>query len=327
MSPPLPILPQVLTALETPRNVCVVGHVRPDGDCIGSQLALAHALKRAGKRVTVWNVDPTPAKLAFLDPDGLLQRPVPRRRFDCVIATDAASLERLGETAAHIGHRRLLINIDHHESNTRYGDLNWVEPASPSTGELIHRLCRTAGWTLTPLMADLLFTAISTDTGSFQYDSTRPETFTIAADLVRSGVRVGELCRQLYQSQTRARVELLRHVYRSFKITADGRIAWFWLRPADLARTGADRSDTEGLIDHIRSIDTVVAACVFEELEDGEVRVSLRSKSPAVDVNRVASRFDGGGHPAAAGARIAGPPASVQRRVLSALQEALPSPA
>ncbi|MCP5522745.1 MAG: bifunctional oligoribonuclease/PAP phosphatase NrnA [Verrucomicrobiales bacterium] len=326
MSSSLRIIRQVLAALETPRNVCIVGHVRPDGDCIGSQLALAHALKRAGKRVTVWNADPIPAKLAFLDPDGLLQRPARRRRFDCVIATDAANPERLGETGACIGSRRQLINIDHHQSNTRYGDVNWVEPASPSTGELIHQLCRRAGWAITPLMADLLFTAVSTDTGSFQYDSVRPGTFTTAADLVRGGVRVGELCRRLYQSQSRARVELLRHVYQSFKLSPDGCLAWFWLRPRDLARAGADRSDTDGLIDHIRSIDTVVAACVFEELEDGRVRVSLRSKSRSVDVNRVAARFGGGGHPAAAGARLSGPPASAQRRVLSALREALECP-
>lgn len=318
---------QVVEALAVPKTVCIVGHVRPDGDCVGSQLALAHALRYAGKRVTVWNADPIPAKLAFLDPEGLLQPPTPKRRFDCIVATDAASLDRLGGVAPHIERRRSLINIDHHESNTRYGDLNWVEPASPSTGELIHLLCRRAGWPVTPEMANLLFAAISTDTGSFQYESVRPETFAVAADLVRAGVRVGELCRRLYQSQTRAGVELLRHVYRSFKLSPDGRLAWFWLRPADLARTGAERSDTEGLIDHVRSVDSVVAACVFEDLGDGSVRLSLRSKSPAVDVNRVAARFGGGGHPAAAGARLAGAPASVQRRVLSALREALDSPA
>lgn len=326
-SPSPHVIRQVVAALEAPRTVCIVGHVRPDGDCVGSQLALAHALLAAGKHVTVWNADPIPATLAFLDPGSLFQPPAPGGQFDCVIATDAASLDRLGEVASHIRRRELLINIDHHESNTRYGDLDWVEPASPSTGELIHSLCLHAGWPVTPVMADLLFAAISTDTGSFQYESVRPRTFTVAADLVRAGVRVGELCRRLYQSQTRARTELLRHVYRTFKLSPDGRLAWFWLRPADLARAGADRSDTEGLIDHVRSIDTVVAACVFEEVAGGLVRLSLRSKSPAVDVNRVAARFGGGGHPAAAGARLPGKPATVQRRVLSALREALDSPA
>jgi phosphoesterase RecJ-like protein len=327
MNPLVPPPEALLDALRARRSFCVVGHVRPDGDCIGSQLALAHALKAQGKRVTVWNADPVPAKLAFLDPEGWLRPPAPRRRFDCVVAADAAGLDRLGAVAEHLGRRRLLLNLDHHASNTRFGDVNWVDPASPSTGELVHRLLRALDWEITPAMADCLFVAVSTDTGSFQYDSVRPETFEVAADLVRRGAAVGELCRRLYQSQSRARVELLRRVYRHFKLSADGRVAWFWLRAADLAATGADRSDTEGLIDHIRSIDSVVVACIFEEVEPGVVRISLRSKSPAVDVNRVAAQFGGGGHPAAAGARLTGSPAAVQRRVLSALRKSLNSSA
>ncbi|MCP5527943.1 MAG: bifunctional oligoribonuclease/PAP phosphatase NrnA [Verrucomicrobiales bacterium] len=321
------ILPRLLESIEAARTFCVVGHVRPDGDCIGSQLALARGLKAVGRKVCVWNADPLPAKLAFLDPEGWLAPPEPGRRFDCVIATDAASLDRLGTVAEHVGRRRTLINIDHHESNTRFGDLNWVETASPSTGELIHRLYRAAGWPVSPAAADCLFTAISTDTGSFQYPSVRPETFETAAALVREGADLAAICRRVYQSQTLARVKLLRHVYRTFRLSRDGRVAWFWLRPADLTRAGADRSDTEGLIEHVRALESVVVACLFEQTETGAVRISLRSKDPAVDVNRVAGAFGGGGHPAAAGARLEGPPATVQRCVLSALRKALHSPA
>lgn len=321
------ILPRLLEDIEGSRTFCVVGHVRPDGDCLGSQLGLALGLIALGRKVCVWNADPIPTKLAFLDPDGRLTPPEPGRQFDCVIATDAASLERLGAVAEHIGRRRVLINIDHHESNTRFGDLNWVDTASPSTGELIHRLYQAAGWKVSPAAADCLFTAISTDTGSFQYASVRPETFETAAALLREGADLADVCRRVYQSQTLARVKLLRHVYRSFRLSRDGRLAWFWLRPADLAQAGADRSDSEGLIDHIRSLDSVVVACLFEETETGSVRISLRSKSPVVDVNRVAGEFGGGGHPAAAGARLEGPAVTVQRRVLSALRKALHSPA
>jgi phosphoesterase RecJ-like protein len=321
------VVDRILEAVEQSRSVCVVGHVRPDGDCVGSQLALGLALQTAGKEVSVWNEDPAPTKLKFLDPDGLFSSPAPGRSFDCVIATDVANLERVGRVGECIQDRRVFINIDHHASNTRFGDINWVSRRESSTGELIHKLLRYAGWPITPRIADCLFTAISTDTGSFQYASTRPSTFAIAGELVKRGADLGRVCQEVYHSYPLARMRLLRHVYMNFRLVADDRIAYFWLRPADFARTGSTRADTEGLIDHIRAIEPVVVACVFEEIEPGTVRVSLRSKSDRVDVNRVAALFGGGGHAAAAGARVVGTPLGVQRRVLNALKKALNPPA
>ena len=317
------IVDRILAALAESRTTCVVGHVRPDGDCIGSQLALGLALQAAGKEVSIWNEDPAPTKLKFLDPDGLLLPPKPGQSFDCVIATDVANLERVGRAADCLQERRVFINIDHHASNTRFGDINWVSRRESSTGELIHKLLRYAGWAITPRIADCLFTAISTDTGSFQYASTRPSTFAIAGELVKRGANLGRVCQEVYHSYPLARVRLLRHVYMNFRLGAEDRLAYFWLRPADFARTGSTRADAEGLIDHIRAIEPVVVACVFEEVEPGLVRVSLRSKSDRVDVNRVAALFGGGGHAAAAGARVAGRPLGVQRRVLNALKKAL----
>ncbi len=317
------IVERILAALRESRRVCVVGHVRPDGDCIGSQLALALALRAAGKEVRAWNEDPAPSKLRFLDPDGLLTPPHPGEVFDSVVATDVATLERLGAVEPCISQRRVLINIDHHASNTRFGDLNWINPREASTGELIFKLLKFAGWPITPPIADCLFAAVSTDTGSFQYPSTRPATFAVAGDLVRRGANLGRVCHEIYHSYPLARMRLLRRVYLNFRLVDQDRIAYFWLRPADFARTGSSRADAEGLIDHIRAIEPVVVACVFEEVEPELVRVSLRSKSPLVDVNQIAARFGGGGHPAAAGARIAGRPLGVQRRVLHALKKAL----
>jgi len=135
---------RILEGIRNSDSICVVGHVRPDGDCIGSQLGLAMALRSQDKKVLCWNQDPIPRKLAFLDPDHLLQPPKPGRQFDCVIATDCASFERLGTIAPCIEQRKLFINIDHHESNTRYADINWIAARQPSTGELIFRLLRAA---------------------------------------------------------------------------------------------------------------------------------------------------------------------------------------
>ena len=152
---------------------------------------LFRSLKAAGKDVVCWNQDPLPAKLAFLDPHKLVRNPEGGRSFDCVIATDCASLERLGTTAQHIAKRRLFINIDHHPSNTRYGDVNWVSDKQASTGELIYQLLAAAKWPITRQIADCLFTAVSTDTGSFQYASTKPSTFQTASHLVERGADLG----------------------------------------------------------------------------------------------------------------------------------------
>ena len=324
MKPPR-VVKKIIQAIRESRTFCVVGHVRPDGDCIGSQLALALALKNEGKDVTCWNEDPVPDKLKFLDAQKVFGLPKPRRKFDCVIATDCASFERLGKVRDCIGGRKIFINIDHHTSNTRYADLNWVSSKDPSSGELIYRLLKAANWPITRPIADCLFTAVSTDTGSFQYASTTPATFNVASHLVERGADLDRISQEVYQSYPLARVQLLRHVYNKFHLTHDSRTAYFWLKKRDYTRTGAQREDSEGLIDHIRAIEGVVVACVFEEMEPDLTRISLRSKSGDVDVNKIAGQFGGGGHPAAAGARIPGKPVAVQRRVLNAVKKALNS--
>jgi len=317
------IVIRILEAIQGASTFCVVGHVRPDGDCIGAQLGLALALQNEGKQVSVWNEDPVPDKLAFLDPERLLRRPRPNGIFDCVIAVDSASHERLGSAGQHLRNRGVLINIDHHASNTRFGDINWVRSRESSTGELVFRLLKYAGWPITPPIADCLFTAVSTDTGSFQYPTTQPVTFATAGELVKRGANLGTICQEVYQSFPLSRVRLLRHLFTRFRLTHNNQIAYFWLRPADFTRSGADQADAEGLIDHLRAIEPVIVACVFEEIEPDVVRVSFRSKRREVDVNQLAGQFGGGGHPAAAGARIAGRPLSVQRHVLAALRRAL----
>jgi phosphoesterase RecJ-like protein len=317
------IIDRILEVIREHGTFCIVGHIRPDGDCIGSQLGLALALKNEGKRVTVWNQDSIPQKYKFLNAEGLFEKPKRGEKFDCVIATDCASFERLGKAGECIGDRKILVNIDHHQSNPRYGDVNWVSPREPSTGELIYRLIKVARWPITKPIADLLFTAISTDTGSFQYPNTRPGTFHAGAELVTRGANLAKICDEVYQSYPLSRAKLLKHVYSKFRLTADNQIAWFWLKKSDFARTGSESDDTEGLIDHIRAIEPVVVACVFEEIEPELTRISLRSKNAKVNVNEIAAQFGGGGHPAAAGARIAGKPLSVQRKVIAAVKRAL----
>ncbi len=317
------IIDRIIEGIRDSRTICVVGHIRPDGDCVGSQLGLTLALQNEGKRVVCWNEDSNPRKYEFLDKDKLFQKPRRGQSFDCVIATDAASFERLGKVGACVGRRKLFINIDHHQSNTRYADINWVSAREPSSGELIFRLLKTAKWPITKRIADCLFTAVSTDTGSFQYASTQPGSYHVAGELVRRGADLAKICDEVYQSYPLSRVRLLKHLYSHFRLTHQDQIAYYWLKQASFARTGAESGDTEGLIDHIRAIAPVVVACVFEELEPELTRISLRSKSDRVNVNEIAAQFGGGGHPAAAGARVPGRPLSVQRRVIAAIKKAL----
>lgn len=317
------IVERILEALASARTVCIVGHVRPDGDCIGSQMGLAIALANEGKKVTVWNEDSVPEKLTFLDPQGWVQKPEAGQEFDAVVSTDCATFDRLGSVGEHIARRGTLINIDHHGSNTRYGDLNWVSGREPSTGELIYDLCNWAGWRITQPMANCLFTAVSTDTGSFQYPSTTPDTLNTAADLVDRGADLGKICEMVYQSYPLSRVRLLRHVFSTFRLTHGNQTAYFWLRKRDFTRAGAHTEESEGLIDHIRSIEGVKVAIVFEEADENLVRISLRSKLPSVDVAAIAALVGGGGHRAAAGARVTGSPLGIQRRILRAIKLAL----
>jgi len=317
------IIDRILEGIKEARTFCIVGHIRPDGDCIGSQLGLTLALRDQGKQVTCWNEDQMPDKLAFLDPGHLVQKPRPGRSFDCVIATDCASFERLGKAGKCVGDRKLFINIDHHASNTRYADINWVSAREPSSGELIYRLLRVARWPVTPAIADCLFTAVSTDTGSFQYPSTRPGTFHVGGELVTRGANLAKICDEVYESFPLSRVKLLKLVYNRFRLVHDDQIAYFWLRQSDFTSTGANKDDSEGLIDHIRAIAPVVVACVFEELGPELTRISLRSKNSKINVSEIAAQFGGGGHPAAAGARIAGSLASAQRNVITAIKKAL----
>ena len=317
------IIDKILESIRAYESFCIVGHIRPDGDCIGSQLGLGLALRNAGKKVKIWNENEVPHKLRFLDPQKLVRQPKAAQPFDCVIATDCATYDRLGSVGAFIQNRKLLINIDHHESNERYGDINWVSSLQPATGELIFLLLKAANWKITDLIADCLFTAISTDTGSVQYPSTRPSTYQAAAELVSSGARLATISQEVYQSYSLSRIRLVKHVYNNFRLIEQNQIAYFWLKKSDFKRTGADSEDSEGLVDHVRAIEPVVVACVFEEMEPELTRVSLRSKSQAINVSTIASQFEGGGHPAAAGARISGRPLQVQRRVINAIKKAL----
>ena len=305
-------------ALRAHQRFAVLSHVRPDGDALGSQLALALSLEQAGKDVTVWNEDGSVEKLQFSsgrreagEAAGHARRV---RCRDC--ALDTATQKRLGTAGDAVKSAKIWINIDHHPSNPGYGDLVCVDPAAPATGQILFELLKAEQLPIDRAIAENLYVAISTDTGSFQYSNTTARTFEIAGELVRAGVDVGRVSQQLYQSYPRRRIELLRALLGTMRFDAGGKVASFSLSLQVAAELGAQPEDNEGLIDHLRAIEGVIVAAFFEELPDGKVRVSLRSKSEAADVCAICQKFGGGGHTLAAGARVRGTLAEVEKRVL-----------
>ena len=321
-----PTAAQIGGVIRQHQTFLVAGHVRPDGDVLACQLALGLTLQGLGKTVEVWNPDGVPHKYSFLPHAELLSRPPPQARaFDVVIAVDTATRDRLGGTCDRLAPGTLLVNIDHHISNTRYGDINWIEAEAAATGELLYDLLRTNHWPIPPAIASNLFVAITTDTGSFRYSNTTPRTLRIAAELVEAGANVAELSRHCFESHSLARVRLLQLALAGLKLTAGGCVGHIWLTNEMYRQSGALAEDSEGLIDHIRAIDSVLVAIVFEQDDNGGVRISLRSKSDKISVDKIAAQFGGGGHKAAAGARIPGEPAVVEAAVLKAAEDALRS--
>jgi len=317
----VPKFEQIGRALREHQRFALLSHVRPDGDAIGSQLALALSLKDLGKDVRVWNEDGMLEKYSFVASASLLNKPPPTPEdVDVAIALDTAIQNRLGTALAAIGSTKMWINIDHHPSNPGYGDIAYIDPNAPATGQIIFELIKSQNLPLDPKIAENLYVAISTDTGSFQYPNTTAHTFEIAAELVRIGVDVGRVSQQLYENYPRRRIELLSKLLATMRFEVGGRVASFSLS-LDLARQlGVLPEDNEGLIDHLRAVRGVVVAVFFEELADGKVRVSMRSKSDAADVCAICQKFGGGGHRLAAGARVRGSLAEVERKILEAVR-------
>ncbi len=315
---------EIAAQLRAAERICILSHVRPDPDAYGSQLALALALKQLGKRVSVWNEDGMIARYAFLPGAELVETGAKERQdFDGVVILDTANKERAGKPLESIGKVGCWINIDHHQSNTRYGDLVHIGSGAPATGEILYEFFLSEGFPFTYGMADNLFAAISTDTGSFQYPSTTARTYEIGADLIRKGVNVGELSQLLYENSPLRRVNLMREMLNLMKLTADGRVCSAALSRRAIEAAGARADDTEGLIDTLRSIEGVRVAAFFEEMEPDKIRVSLRSKDPRFDVCKIAKEFNGGGHALAAGARPTGALADVETQMLKAIHDEL----
>jgi len=313
---------QIGQALRENQRFAVLSHVRPDGDALGSQLGLGLSLRKLGKEVRLWNEEGMLEKYSFLPSANLLTNPpAGPEDVDVAIALDTAIQNRLGTALPAVRSAKLWINIDHHPSNPGYGDLVYIDPKAPATGQILFELIRSEKFPIDAAIAENLYVAISTDTGSFQYPNTTPRTFEIAAELARAGVDIGRVSQFTYENYPRRRVELLRDLLGTMRFEAHDRDASFSLSLATAKKLAVLPEDNEGLIDHLRAIRGVILAVFFEELPDGKVRVSMRSKNEKVNVCAICEKFGGGGHVLAAGARVRGTLAEVEKKILEEVRD------
>lgn len=308
---------QIGDLLRQHQRFVVVSHMRPDGDALGCTLAMTLALRAMGKEVTAWNEDGMLEKLHWLPGAELISRPPAEPQdFDVALVLDTATQQRVGTPLQAIGKVQKWVNIDHHISNEGFGDLVCIDPTAPATGEILAELFEALQIPLDQAIAENLFVAISTDTGSFQYPSTTARTYEIGAKLIRAGANVGRISQDLYESYPLRRIQLLRELLNELQLTSQNQVASISLSLAAAERLGAKPEDNEGLIDHIRAIQGVMVAAFFEELPEARVRVSMRSKDRRYNVCTICQAFGGGGHALASGARVNGSLEEVRQKVL-----------
>jgi bifunctional oligoribonuclease and PAP phosphatase NrnA len=278
-------------------------HVRPDGDAIGSQLAMAFALGRLGKEVRLVNRDAPPAPLMVFP--GVSRIEVASRiddAGDAVIVLECGELSRTGVEGLERG---FVINIDHHLGNTSYGALNWFDPTAAACGEMVFELVRELGVQLTPDIATHVYIAILTDTGSFHYSSISPRTFDICRQCVEAGIDPPAIARAIFDSNNLGRLKLFGAVLSKMELDASGRVATVYVDQKLANECGGTYEDTEGIVNLPLTVKEIEAVAFFKEAATDDWRVSMRSKGE-VDVNAIAQEFGGGGHKNASGCTATG---------------------
>jgi phosphoesterase RecJ-like protein len=313
-----------LTKALAGRRVAVVGHARPDGDCIGAQVALARVLKGLGGDPVCVNPDAVPRRLQFLCGEEAFLRTddVLAGKADwAAVFVDCADHARAGERLA-ARFPAPAANIDHHLSNPGYAAVNLVDGSSAATCEILAGVLLDAGLPIDARTAQALFTGILTDTGQFRFNSTSRRTFVLAGELVSRGAVPAEAGFELYERESLGKLQLLERFLASLRLECGGRVCIGTLADGVFAATSTTGEDTEGLVDYARSIDGVDVGVLIEERPGGAVKASLRAKDPAMRLDLVAAKFNGGGHACAAGLSLPGPLAADFRpRLIAALSE------
>jgi len=311
---------RIAAAIRERRRFVISSHARPDGDSIGSSLAMAYALRAIGKEAEVVMSDAAPPPLMqFPGVPDILVAPSADGQFDAAIIMECGDLTRTGVAGLD---RFFVINIDHHPGNTGYGALQWFDPSAAACGEMVFDLVRALGAPMTRDVATHIYLAILTDTGSFHYSSISPRTFDICREALEAGVDPVLVARNVYDSNNMGRLKLFGSVLSAMQIDSSGRIAIVYLDHEMARAAGGTYDDTEGLINLPLTVKEIQAVVFFKHVEGQEYRVSMRSKGD-IDIGAVAKEFKGGGHKNAAGCTASGPIESIQALFVEKIQSAI----
>jgi bifunctional oligoribonuclease and PAP phosphatase NrnA len=318
-----PEVQQIVEAIRSRQRFVLSSHARPDGDSIGSQLAMAYALKAIGKEVVVVNADPAPAPLmAFPGVPEIVIASKVEGDFDAAIIMECSNLARTGVSGLE---RFFVINIDHHPGNSNYGQINWFDASAAACGEMVFTLVRALGVPLSVEIATHVYLAILTDTGSFHYSSISPRSFDICRETVEAGVDPVLVARNVYDSNNMGRLKLFGAVLSAMQIDSTGHIAIVYLDHEMARAAGGTYEDTEGLINLPLTVKEIQAVVFFKQDEGDQYRVSMRSKGE-IDIGAVAKQFGGGGHKNAAGCSVTGPIDALQKLFVERIEEAVTAP-
>lgn len=318
------LAPQFSSAVESASTVLIGTHLNPDGDALGSALALSHYLDGLGVSNEVICHHMPPRNLRFLPGVGRIKQTPKEEKYDVGIVVDLDSLERLGSTEPFFANCERTIFIDHHVPHDAPGDIRIVDTAAPATAVIMTRLFSNLGVEITPEIATCLITGIVTDTGSFRFRNTTPESLSLAASLLEKGGNINLVSEQVFQSKPISSARLLGFTLERMNLDCQDRLCWSVLTIEDFEQNHAVDEDTEGFVNELLSIETVQISAIFREPKRGKIRCSIRSRGD-YDVAAVARIFGGGGHKNAAGCNFEGPVSEAVDQLVSELRRCLES--
>lgn len=315
---------KIISEIKNAKTFLIVGHANPEGDAIGSCLALGLGLETLKKKVKIFNADPVPQILKFLPQQEKITSELSKsEQYDIVFIVDVGEIERTGDAFKNYKNYKKLICLDHHSVGKHEGDFNYVLPEASATGVLVYYLLKELG--LKKLSSDIatnLFCAISTDTGSFRYSNTNAEALKICSELLKLGVDPWKIAKNCYETFSIPRIELLKKVLQTLTVHPSGRIASIDISLSDLKSCGASVDLTEGFINYARSVEGVEVAVSFREKGPNKYKMGFRSNK-YVDVAALAQQFGGGGHERAAGCNLEGSLDEVKKKIFKAVLKVL----
>lgn len=311
---------QILKCIKKSKNIVILTHENPDGDAVGSSLAMYHALKGLKKNVDI--IIPEYAK-CFNELPGIDEVIKESDKvYDLAISLDAATDKLLNVWVKYFREADQRIVIDHHSTNTMFGDINYVDLSAPACAQVVYMLIKHYRWKITPEIGTCIMAGIITDTGGFQYSGVSKDTFNIAAELLDVGVNISKVYKKVFDTKTRSSFELRRIAIDRMEFLEDGKIAFTYVTNEDERKVNAGVGDYEGIVSEGRSVEGVEVSIFLHELKDGEFKISLRSNS-YVNVSDVCIMFGGGGHIRAAGAKMTADPLVIRDKVVNEVKRQL----